>query len=52
MRRCRVEVEVIFLYVLAVIPLTVGQPEQPLFEDGILSIPQGQREAEQLTVVT
>src|SRR4029453_5592030 len=32
-------------------PLAVGQPEQPLLEDGILAIPQGQREAERLLIV-
>jgi hypothetical protein len=35
MSECRVEVEVVLLDVLAVIPLAVGQPEQPLLDDGV-----------------
>src|SRR4029078_4304190 len=35
----------------AVVPLGVGQAEQPLLEDGVLAVPQGQREAELLFVV-
>ncbi len=31
--RRAVEVEVVLLHVLAVVPLTVGEAEQPLFED-------------------
>jgi hypothetical protein len=51
MRRRRVEVEVVFLDVLAVVPLAVGQPEEPLLEDRVLTVPQGEREAEELPVV-
>ena len=50
-RRRRVEVEVVFLDVLAVIALAVGQAEQPLLENRVLAVPQGQREAEPLLVV-
>src|SRR5262249_42106133 len=50
-RRRAVEVEVILLDVLAVVALTVGQPEQPLLEDGVVAVPQGQGEAEALPVV-
>ena len=49
--RRRVEVEVVFLHVLAVVPLAVGQPEQAFLEDRILPVPQRQREAEPLAVV-
>jgi hypothetical protein len=34
-----------------VVPLAVGQTEEPLLEDGILAVPQGQREAQELPVV-
>jgi hypothetical protein len=34
-----------------VVPLAVGQPEEAFFEDGILPVPQRQREAEPLLVV-
>ena len=51
MRRRAVEVEVVFLDVLAVIALAVGQAEQALLEDRVLAVPEGQREAEPLLVV-
>jgi len=38
-RRSRVEVEVVFLNVLAVVPLAVSQPEQALLDDRVLAIP-------------
>ena len=50
-RRRAVEVEVVLLHVLAVVALAVGQSEEPLLEDGILAVPQGQREAEVLFVI-
>jgi hypothetical protein len=46
-----VDVEVVLLDVLSVIALAVRQPEQPLLEDGIPLVPQGQREAETLLVI-
>src|SRR5882762_239051 len=46
-----VEVEVVFLDILSVIALTVGQPEKPFLENRILAVPQGQREAELLFVI-
>ena len=49
--RRAIEVEVVLLHVLAVVALAVGQPEEPLLEDGILAVPQGQAEAEALLVV-
>src|SRR5262250_3688405 len=51
MGRRAVEVEVIFLDVLAVIPFAVGQSEQTLLEDGVPGVPQRQGEAEILLVV-
>ena len=46
-----VEVEVVLLHVLAVVALAVGQAEEPLLQDGVLAVPQGHAEAEQLPVV-
>ena len=51
MGRRAVEVEVVFLDVLAVIAFAVGQAEQAFLEDRVLAVPQGQREAEPLLVV-
>ena len=51
MRRCTVEVEVVLLHVLAVVRLVVGQSKEPLLEDGIPPVPQGQGEAEALLIV-
>ena len=50
-RRRAVEVEVVFLDVLAVVALAVRQSEKPLLENGVLAVPEGQREAEPLLVV-
>jgi hypothetical protein len=49
--RRAVKIEVVFFHVLTVIALTVGQPKEALFEDGILSIPEGQGEAKPLFFV-
>jgi len=46
-----VGVEVVLLYILAVIALTVGQAEQTLLQDRVPAVPQGEREAELLLVV-
>src|SRR5262249_48178435 len=46
-----VEVEVVFLYVLAVVRLTVRQPEQPLLQNWVFAVPQGERETQQLPIV-
>ena len=45
-RRRRVEVEITFLDVLAVVALRVGQAKQALLQNRIAPIPQRQREAE------
>src|SRR5438094_2245483 len=49
--RRAVEIEVVFLDVLAVIALAVGEAEQALLHDGIDAVPEGQREAEPLLIV-
>ena len=41
--RRAVEVEVVLLDVLAVVPLAVGEAEQPLLEDRILAVPERER---------
>jgi hypothetical protein len=51
MRWRAIQVEVAFLDVFAVIPLRVGQAEQPFLQNGIASVPQRHREAEKLTMV-
>jgi len=50
--RRAVEVEIIFLYILPVIAFGIGQPEQPLFENRVLAIPQGKSKAQPLVVIT
>ena len=47
----RVEVEVVFLDVLAVIPLVAAQAEEALLQDRIATVPQGQREAHQFVAI-
>ncbi|MGO7588703.1 hypothetical protein AB9E13_05820 [Rhizobium leguminosarum] len=49
--RGRIQVEVVLLHILAVIALTVGKAEQSLLQDGILSIPEGQRKTQPLFAV-
>src|SRR5271165_891081 len=51
MSRRAVEVEIILLDVLAVIALAVGQAEQPLLQDRVLAVPQGNAKAQPLVVV-
>src|SRR5207302_10740742 len=46
-----VEVEVVFLDVLAVVALMAREPEQALLEGGVAAVPQRRREAEALVVV-
>ena len=46
-----VEVEVVLLHILAVVALTVGQAKQPFLEDRVLTIPQGQCEAQVLLII-
>ena len=49
--RRAVEVEVVFLDVLAVVPFAVGQAEEPFLQERVLPVPQGQREAQALLVI-
>jgi hypothetical protein len=51
MRRRAVEVEPILLDVLAVVALTVREPEHPLLEDRVRAIPEGERQTQPLTVI-
>src|SRR5215472_9946464 len=46
-----IEVEIVFLHVLAVIPLAVAQSEQAFLQDRVVTVPQRQREAQQLTII-
>jgi hypothetical protein len=48
---CAVEVIIVFLDVLPVVPLLVGQAEQPLLDDGVVPVPQGRGEAQNLALV-
>ncbi len=50
-RRRAVEVEVILFDVLAVVAFAVGQSKQPLFENRIPAVPEGQGKAKLLLVV-
>jgi len=49
--RRAVEVEVVFLDVLAVVAFVAGRAEDPLFQDGIAPIPQRQGKADVLVTV-
>src|SRR5207244_1238053 len=51
MRGRRVEIEVVFFDVLAVIPLAARQPEGPLFEDRISTVPQRNGKANELAPI-
>ncbi len=46
-----VEIEPVFLGVLAVVAFVAREPEHALFEDGIASIPQGQGEDQKLVTI-
>ena len=49
--RCAIEVEVVLFHVLAMVAFAVGQPEEPLFQDRIFSVPHSYREAQYLVVI-
>src|SRR5215469_15173188 len=51
MRWRAVEVEVVFLHILAVIPFTVGQTKKTLFENRIASVPESNGKAQLLLIV-
>ena len=46
-----IEVPPELLHVLAVVALGIGEPEHPLLQDGIPTVPQRQRQAPELVVV-
>jgi hypothetical protein len=50
-RRRAIEIKVVFLNVFAVVGFVVGQTEKPLFKDGIIAVPQRQREAQHAVTV-
>src|SRR6185503_13698483 len=45
------EIVVDLLDVLAVVAFLVGQAEQPLFQDGVVPVPQRERQAQELPVI-
>ena len=47
----RVEIEVVFLHVLAVIAFVAGQAEDPFFQDRIAPVPQRQGKADRLVTI-
>ena len=51
MSRCAIKIEVVLLYVFAVIAFAVRQPEKAFFQDRIFAVPQAQSKAEILLVV-
>ena len=48
---CAVEVEVVFLDVLAVVAFAIGEAEKPFFKDGIVAVPERQCEAQHSVTV-
>ena len=46
-----IQVKIIFFDVLTVIALAIGQAEQPLLEDRVLAVPQGESETQPLMVI-
>src|SRR5262249_9842284 len=51
MRRCRVEVVVVLLHVLAVVPLVAGEAEEPFLQNRIAAVPEREREADVLMAI-
>src|SRR5262249_53983456 len=49
--RCRIEIKVVFLHVLAVVALALRDAEEPLLENGVTAVPKRQSEAESAVVV-
>ena len=50
-RRRAVEIEVILFHILAVVAFAVREAEEPFLQDGILPVPQSEREAQALFVI-
>ena len=46
-----IDIEVIFLHVLAMVPLAPAQAEEALLEDRILAVPKGERQVQDLIAV-
>ena len=46
-----IEIEVVFLHVLAVVALAVGQTEEAFFQDRVPAVPQRERETEDLVII-
>jgi len=51
MRWGQVEVEVVLLDILAMVPLTIGEPKKAFLDDRISSIPECERKAQSLLLV-
>src|SRR5271170_835699 len=51
MRRCTVEVEITFFYVLAMIAFFAGEAEEAFLEDGVALVPQRDGKADQLAAI-
>jgi len=51
MRWGQVEVEVVLLDILAMVPLTIGEPKKAFLDDRISSIPKCERKAQSLLLV-
>ena len=49
--RCAIEVEIVLFNILAVIALWARQAEESLLEDGVVPIPERERQAEVLEAV-
>src|SRR5208283_2637215 len=50
-RGCGIEVEVVLLYIFAVISLLACQPEHAFFQDGVAAVPECQSETDHLVAV-
>jgi len=51
MRGSRIEIKVVLLDILAVVSLAVGESKEPLFNNRISPVPQGERKTELLLIV-
>src|SRR5215471_10799678 len=51
MGRRAIKVEVVFFYVLTMVPFTIREPEQALLENGVIPVPERQGKAESLLIV-
>src|SRR5262245_55334595 len=51
MGRVAINLELILLHILAVVAFAIGQTKQTLFDNRVLTIPQGQGKAELLLII-